>query len=97
MEDRLDPLGLQESREGLRLGVGALLERCPGGERGAMPRREIVEDDDFMARRQEGLGRDRADVAGTAGDQDPCHARTIPAGAGQGSVRRIVRLIERVV
>ena len=80
MEDGLDPLGLEDPGQRVGLDVGADPDGHARGDRGAMPGREVIEDDHVVAGRQEGLGRDRAHIAGAPGHQDPCHARTILLG-----------------
>ena len=57
--------------------VRADVERAPAGTARAVPGRQVVEDDDLVAGGEERLDRDRADVAGAAGDEDAGHARTI--------------------
>ena len=91
MEDRVDPLGLEKARQRVGVGVRALVEGRAGWHRSSMAGREVVEDDDVMSRPDERIRRDRADIAGPAGHQDP-HARTIRGG--RRSSEEICRLWE---
>ena len=58
----------------VRVGVGVVVERGARRDRRAMAGGQVVEDDDLVAGLDEGRRRDRADIAGPAGHQDPCHA-----------------------
>ena len=70
MEDRLDPLVGEQGGGRGSIGVGRLDELDPVGGR-PVAGREVVEDDDPMAGRDEPLDADRPDVARAAADEDP--------------------------
>ena len=60
---------------------------APGRDRRAMAGRQVVEDHDLVAGLDEGRRRDRADIAGPAGHQDPRHVAN-HTGCGVATSRR---------
>ena len=67
VEDRVDPGALQEPAELVGVAVAADLERGHAGHGLPVAGRQVVEDNDLVARLEEPLDRDRADVSGSAG------------------------------
>ncbi len=86
VEDGLDPLGLEEAGQDGLIRVGALVEGRLGRDGSPVAGGQVVEDDDLIAGREQRVDRDRADIAGAAGDEDACHDRTIRADARSGQV-----------